>query len=95
MWNGTIGLGHAKELPTKADPSHKGQKQQTNSYISFRQTLFCIQTITHEYPLDCCKFCPGDRHFIAGASSGHLIMGDFAQNKITQAELLNNDDSDM
>ncbi|CAG7719401.1 unnamed protein product [Allacma fusca] len=51
-----------------------------------RSALTCVLTIPHEYPIVSASFCPGDRHFIAGSTSGHLILGDISTGVITQVE---------
>lgn len=51
-----------------------------------RASLNCILTIHHEYPVVCCKFCPGDRHFIAGSTDGNLILADVSTGSIIQVE---------
>ena len=51
-----------------------------------RNTLSGVLSIPHEYAVVCAAFCPGDRHFIAGSTCGHLIMGDISTGNITQVE---------
>ncbi|CAL8082924.1 unnamed protein product [Orchesella dallaii] len=56
-----------------------------------RTNMGCILSILHEYPVLCVKFCPGDRHFVAGTSCGKLLVGDIPLGKITHVEPCGND----
>jgi len=43
-------------------------------------------TIPHEFVVVSASFCPGDRHFIAGTTCGHIVLGDVSLGTLTQVE---------